>query len=316
MSMPPTQLTATTSGVRPAISFQRRRFERRTLFSIILSVIAGSLAVIAAFPLFSVLYMLIVRGGNRILEGGTAIFTQTRPGLLDASPAGGFGNAILGTIVMVAIAGAVAIPFGVLGAIFLAEFGGQKKSAVIIRFCAKILTGFPSILAGVFAYTVVVYYMGTFSAIAGGIALSVLMIPIVMLTAEESIKLVPDKMRQAATGMGATKAQVTWQIVVPTALPGILTGVMLAVARAAGETAPLLFTALGSDSQWAINPYSPYVHLAEPTASMAVFIFKGSGNPAENLQELAWACSLVLVILVLIFNIGGQFVSRNSRLPR
>ncbi|MBI1370357.1 MAG: phosphate ABC transporter permease PstA [Planctomycetes bacterium] len=285
--------------------------DRRTLVSMLLSLLAGGLTVIACIPLFSVLIMLIYRGGTRIIHGGLATFTQLPPGPRDAG--GGFGNAIVGTLLMVGIAALISVPFGVLGAIFLAEYGRDSKAATIVRFSAKVLTGFPSILAGVFAYAAIVAVMGKFSALAGGAALSVLMIPIVLLTAEEAINMVPAKMKQAAVGMGATRAQVTWKVVVPTALPGILTGVMLAVARAAGETAPLIFTALSSNFMWPVNQNNPYVHLFQPTASMSVFIYNSAGSPFDNLIDLAWAASLVLVLLVLAFNIGGQILSRRSR---
>lgn len=301
---------------KDAISFKRRRFERRTLISAALSILAGVLSLIAAFPLFSVLYMLIMAGGSRLLAGGLSVFTELPPGAIAKSPDGGFGNALVGTVLMVGIAAIIAVPFGILGAILLSEYGRDSRSAVIIRFCAKILTGFPSILAGVFAYAVIVKMTGGFSALAGGVALSTLMLPIVMLTAEESMKLVPARMKHAAVGMGATEAQVIWQVTVPTALPGVLTGVMLAVARAAGETAPLLFTALYSMQSWPVNGYSPFVHVMEPTASMAVYIYENSNALSDNQKQLAWACSLILVLLVLVFNIGGQFVSRNSRLTQ
>jgi phosphate transport system permease protein len=142
------------------------------------------------------------------------------------------------------------------------------------------------------------------------------MIPIVMLTAEEAIKMVPVKMKEAAIGMGATQAQVTWKIVLPTALPGVLTGVMLAIARAAGETAPLIFTALISDLTWTFDAHPPYVHLMRPTGSMAVFIYNSSRSNSDNLVTLAWAASLVLVAMVLVFNIGGQLLSRRGRPAR
>src|SRR5262249_13756625 len=154
------------------------------------------------------------------------------------------------------------VPVGILAAVYLAEFAGESRSADVIRFAAKVLTGMPSILAGVFAYALVVVLMrGGFSPVAGGVALAVLMFPIVLLTAEEALKQVRAKMRDAAYGLGATPTQVVWQVVLPTALPGLLTGVMLAVARAAGETAPLLFTALFSD-YWLAGKFS------QPTASL------------------------------------------------
>src|SRR5262249_4976520 len=158
----------------------------------------------------------------------------------------------------------ISVPFGILAALFLAEFGPESKTAVAVRFAAKVLTGLPSILAGTFAYVTVVLTMGRFSPLAGGCALALLMLPTILLTAEEAIRMVPARMREAAIGMGATQTQVVLRILLPTALPGVLTGVMLAVARAAGETAPLLFTMLFSD-YWLSSR-----HLLEPTASLAV----------------------------------------------
>ena len=298
-------------------AFVRNWKSRRTLISAGLSVLAGALTVLACVPLFSVLGMLIWRGGARLIHGGLAIFTDVPPGAAD--PGGGFGNAIVGTLLMVGIAIAIAVPFGTLAAIFLAEYGAKTRLATFVRFSAKVMTGLPSILAGVFAYVAVISFTQkhmhfSFSAVAGGIALSVLIIPIVLLTAEEAIKMVPTKMKEAAVGMGCTQAQVTWKIVVPTALPGMLTGVMLAVARAAGETAPLIFTALFANEMWPIDKHG--LHLDQPTASLAVFIYNAAGKPYDNLIELAWAASLVLVIMVLIFNIGGQILSRRSRPAR
>ena len=148
---------------------------------------------------------------------------------------------------------------------------------------------------------------GTYSAPAGGIALALLMLPTVLLTAEEAMKMVPVRMKEAAVGMGCTRTQVIWKVVLPTALPGILTGVMLAVARASGETAPLLFTALFSN-YWLLQ--DGHVGLMEPTASLAVLIYNFSGMPFENQIEMAWAAALVLVLMVLVINIIGQLFSR------
>jgi len=210
---------------------------------------------------------------------------------------------------MVGIAAAISIPIGILAAVFLAEFGPGSKTAETVRFCAKTLTGLPSILAGVFAYAAVVLTTGTYSAPAGGVALALLMLPTVMLTAEEAMKMVPTRMKEAAVGMGCTPSQVVWRIVLPTALPGMLTGVMLAVARAAGETAPLVFTALFSN-YWLTQ--GGKVAIMEPTASLAVLIYNFSGMPFENQVEMAWAAALVLVMIVLLINISGQVLSRQK----
>jgi phosphate transport system permease protein len=168
-----------------------------------------------------------------------------------------------------------------------------------------VLSGLPSVLAGLFAYAAVVLATGQYSAPAGGVALAILMLPTVLLTAEQAIKMVPHRMREAAIGIGATHTQVVWKVVLPTAMPGILTGVMLAVARAAGETAPLLFTALYSNFWLTSN-------LMEPTASLAVLIFNFSSSPFPNQIEIAWTASLVLVVLVLIANVAGQIWTARS----
>jgi phosphate transport system permease protein len=272
----------------------------RTLFSYCMSVLVGLMTFLAMVPLFSVLIMLIVRGGERLSVG---LFTELPPAA--GMEGGGIGNALLGTLLMVGIAALISVPVGVLAAVYLAEFGPETRTAAAVRFVAKILTGLPSILAGVFAYTAVVLITGTFSAPAGGIALSLLMLPTVLLTAEEAIRMVPQRMREAAVGMGATRTQAVWYVIFPTALPGMLTGVMLAVARAAGETAPLLFTALFSDYWLTANPM-------EPTPSLAVLIYEFSGSPFPNQIEIAWAASLVLVALVLVANIIGQLLSNQA----
>jgi phosphate transport system permease protein len=263
--------------------------ERRALKSGFLTVLTWFIAILASVPLFSVIYMLLIRGGARI-----SIETLTALPPAGFEMGGGIGNAIVGTLVMVGIASLISVPFGILAAIYLAILGPDSKVATTSRFLAKTLTGFPSILAGVFVYSVLVIRFG-YSALAGGVALSVLMLPTVVLAAEEAIKQVPQRMKDAAFGMGCTRSQVIWKVVLPTGLPGILTGVMLAIAGAAGESAPLLFTALFS------NYY--ITQLMEPTASLSILIFNFSAMPFESQVELAWAASLVLVFIVLVFNI-------------
>lgn len=271
--------------------------ERRALRSAILSGGTWIVALIASIPLFSVLYMLLVKGGARL---STVLFTELPPAGFELG--GGFGNAIVGTLVMVGIAALISIPIGILAATFLAELGPTSKLAAITRFLAKVLTGFPSILAGVFVYAAVVLTMGGYSAIAGGIALSVLMLPTVILTAEEAMKMVPRKMKDAALGMGCTRTQTIWKVTLPTALPGILTGVILGIARVAGESAPLLFTALFSN-YWLSS-------LREPTASLSILIYNFSSMPFDNQIELAWAASLVLVLIVLVFNVLSRLLGK------
>jgi len=286
-----TDLTTPTKAL-PSL---QRKLEGRSLRSLVLTTLAWCAALVASVPLVSVLYMLITRGGARL---NLEVFTELPPTGFEMG--GGFGNAMVGTFVMVGIAAAIAVPVGILAAVFLAELGPDSKLANAARFAARMLTGLPSILAGVFAYALVVMTTGTYSAPAGGVALAVLMLPIVVLTAEESMKMVPKIMKDAAYGMGCTRAQVICKIVLPTGLPAILTGVMLAVARAAGETAPLLFTALFSN-YWILHDGD--LAVMNPTASLAVLIYNFSGMPFDNQLELAWAASLVLVMIVLVINI-------------
>ena len=278
-------------------------FEGRALRSELLTVLAWLMAIVASIPLFSVLYMLIVRGGSRL---SWEVLTELPPAGFETG--GGFGNAIVGTFAMVSIAAAISVPVGILCAVFLAELGPDSKLAHAVRFAAKTLTGFPSILAGVFAYASVVLLTGGYSAPAGGVALAVLMVPTVVLTAEEAMKMVPKIMKDAAYGMGCTRTQVILKVVLPTSLPGVITGVMLAVARAAGETAPLLFTALFS-SYWLYN--DGQLALMQPTASLAVLIYNFSGMPFDNQIELAWAASLVLVLILLAVNLTSRMIAQS-----
>jgi phosphate transport system permease protein len=271
--------------------------EGRALRNGVLTIGAWAVALIAAVPLVSVLYMLIVHGGARL---SLDLLTELPPAGFEIG--GGFGNAIIGTVVMVAIATIISVPIGVLAAAYLAELGPDSQLGRASRFLAKVLTGFPSILAGVFVYAVIVLAMGGYSAIAGGVSLSILMLPTVVLTAEEAMKMVPRKMKDAALGIGCTRTQMIWKIVLPTAMPGILTGVMLGVARVAGESAPLLFTALFSN-YWLRG-------LSEPTASLSILIYNFSSMPFDNQIELAWAASLVLVLIVLFFNVLSRLFGR------
>jgi phosphate transport system permease protein len=285
---------------RPPPDLELRLRSPRTLFSFVMSILTGLLTLVALVPLFSVLIMLIWQGGKRL---GPALFLELPPAA--GMVGGGIGNALLGTLEMVGLASLLSVPFGILAAVFLAEFAPDSKTAEAVRFCAKVLTGLPSVLAGLFAYAAVVVVTGTYSAVAGGIALAILMLPTVLLTAEGAIKMVPQRMREAAVGMGATRTQAVWYVILPTALPGILTGVMLAVARAAGETAPLLFTAQFSD-------YWLTANLMEQTPSLAVLIYDFSTSPFRNQIEIAWSASLVLVFLVLLANVTAQLWSHQA----
>jgi len=277
-------------------TLEREMFEPRALKNGLLTGLTWFAAIIASVPLFSVIIMLIMEGGARL---DWEALTALPPTAFETG--GGFGNAILGTLVMVGIASLISVPIGLLAAVYMSILGPTSKLSMVARFLSKTLTGFPSILAGVFTYSVLVITFG-YSALAGGIALSVLMLPTVVLAAEEAMKQVPQRMKDAAFGMGCTRTQVIMKVVLPTGLPGIITGVLLAVAGAAGESAPLLFTALFS------NYYLSEV--MEPTASLSILIYNFSAMPFDNQIQLAWAASLTLVLIVLVINILARLIGQ------
>ncbi|MEE3717027.1 phosphate ABC transporter permease PstA [Tumidithrix elongata RA019] len=277
----------------------------RTLFGNVMTTLTVGAAAIALLPLVAVLTYVIIKGASRLDLG---VFTQLPPA--PGIAGGGFGNAIVGTLVMVVIAALISVPFGVMAAIFVSEFGGKKPIVFWIRFATNVLSGVPSIVVGVFTYSIIVIKGGFslglgFSAFAGGVALSVLMLPIIVRTSEESLKLVPQEIRQASVGIGATNFQTVFFVVLPAALPAIVTGTMLAVARAAGETAPLIFTALFSQ-YWSHGIF-------EKSASLGVLVYNFSivpGGPQFiNQQQLAWAGALVLVVMILITSILSRLAT-------
>ena len=262
----------------------------RSLWSKLLSGICVGLALLTLVPLFSIVF-LVLKNGLPLLSW--RVFTELPPAA---------GNAVVGTVLMVGIALVLATPFGVLSAIYINEYEPFSALSNAVRFVAKLLTGIPSIICGVFAYAVIVLTTGGFSAWAGGFALAILILPTILLTAEQALLGVSKAYREASYGLGATNFQTIWRVVLPDAMPAIMTGIMLAVARAAGETAPLIFTALFS--QFWIQS------LSEPTASLSVLIFNFSTLPFEHQVKMAWTASLVLVILVTIANITAQVVFR------
>jgi phosphate transport system permease protein len=269
----------------------------RSLWSKLLSGICVGLALLTLVPLFSIVF-LVLKNGLPLLSW--RVFTELPPAA--GMTGGGFGNAVVGTVLMVGIALVLATPFGVLSAIYINEYEPFSALSNAVRFVAKLLTGIPSIICGVFAYAVIVLTTGGFSAWAGGFALAILILPTILLTAEQALLGVSKAYREASYGLGATNFQTIWRVVLPDAMPAIMTGIMLAVARAAGETAPLIFTALFS--QFWIQS------LSEPTASLSVLIYNFSTLPFEHQVKMAWTASLVLVILVTIANITAQVVFR------
>jgi phosphate transport system permease protein len=287
----------------PQRSLTRSSSSPRTLFNTVMTVLAFICGALALVPLLAVLSYVIIKGFGSL---NINVFTQLPPTPFGKN--GGFGNAILGTLLMVGIAAMISVPFGVMAAIYLTEFS-SKKIARLIRFATNVLSGVPSIIAGVFAYGIVVLTLvdlklGSYSALGGGFALAILMLPIIVRTTDEALQLVSQDLRQASVGLGATNFQTVTQVVLPSALPAIVTGSTLAIARAAGETAPLLFTALFS-SFW---PDS----ILKPTASLAVLVYNFAISPFQTWQSLAWAASLILVLMVLITSIISRWATRKK----
>jgi len=216
---------------------------------------------------------------------------------------GGIGNAILGTVILLLLSSAIGLPFGIAVGIYLSEFGSGRFGSTV-RFLVDTLTGIPSIVTGVFVYTIVVVPLKHFSALSGGIALALIMVPIVARTTEEMIKLVPHSLREGALALGAPQWRTTLGVVVPAAASGIATGAMLAIARISGETAPLLFTAFGSR-------FFSY-RLNEPIASLTVQIYNYAISPYDEWHAQAWAATLVLMALILSINITVRFLTRSK----
>ncbi len=260
-------------------------------------------AALALLPLIGVLYYAIAKGAARI---NPSVFTELPPAALQ--PGGGFGNALQGTLIMVGLGALISIPIGILAAIYISEFAADTQFANWIRFFTNVLSGVPSIIVGVFAYGVIVVTMKTPSALAGGFALAVLMLPIIVRATEEALKLVPQEIRQASIGLGGTNFQTVARVVVPAAMPAIVTGITLAIARAAGETAPVLFTARFFQYYLPFNEKG-LAALADPTASLAVLVYNFATRPYENQKELAWAASLILVLLVLLTSIFSRLAT-------
>ena len=278
----------------------------RNLGNRLMTALAALFSTIAVLPLVLVLGYVLLKGASKI---SISLFTELPPppGL----EGGGIGNAIVGTLVVTFIAALFAIPVGVGGGIYLAEYSKPDWFAQFIRFGTNVLSGVPSIIAGVFIYGTIVttrlIFGNAYSAVAGGLALSILMIPTVIKTTDEGLKLVPDDLRRGALGVGASRFITITRITLPAAFTPIATGVVLAIARAAGETAPLIFTALFSP-YWA-NLFS-VDGLFSSIATLSVLIYNFSIMPLEVQNELAWAASFVLVTLILSLNLFARWLGR------
>jgi phosphate transport system permease protein len=268
----------------------------RRIISKVITSLCALAVLIALVPLALILFLVITQG---VLSLNLAFFFNMPAPVGEAG--GGMGNAIVGTLILIGLGAAFAIPIGVISGIYAAEFSGTKM-ATAVQFAADTLNGVPSIVVGVFVYGIVVLQMRQFSLLAGSVALGIMMIPIIARTTEELLRLVPQTLREGALALGATRARATFTVVLPAALPGIITGVILALARIAGETAPLLFTSF-NNRFWNTNPL-------QPTASLTVQIFTYASSPYEDWHRQAWAGALVLVAIVFFCSLLARVATR------
>jgi phosphate transport system permease protein len=253
--------------------------------------------------LFFILGFLVYHGGSSL---SWSFFTRLPTPVGETG--GGMANAILGSGKVLLLATAIGIPIGFLGGVYLSEYGG-KTFSFVIRYVTDLLNGVPSIVIGLVAYGLVVHRMGHYSTFAGGIALGIMMIPISVRTTEEFLRAVPQSLREAALALGAAKWKAITSVVIPAAMRGIISGTMLGIARVAGETAPLLFTALGNQF------WSPGWN--QPTATLPVMIFTYAIGPYEDWHRQAWAAGFVLLALVLLINVAARLaLSRGTYVPR
>jgi phosphate transport system permease protein len=274
------------------------RSTRRKITNVVMFTITGMCTLVAISVLFFILGYLLWQGGQAL---NWNFFTKLPAPVGETG--GGFANAIIGSAKLLLLAGLIGIPTGFLGGVYLAEFGG-RTIAFFVRYTTDLLNGVPSIVIGIFAYAIVVVPMGHFSTLAGGIALGIMMVPITVRSTEDFLRAVPNSLREGALALGATKWRSVATVVIPAALPGITTGMLLALARVAGETAPLIFTAFGNrfwSSGW-----------TQPTESLPYTIFKYATGPYEEWHRQAWAAGLVLLSLVLVTNVTARFILRRQ----
>jgi phosphate transport system permease protein len=276
---------------------------RRKLFSRVFELLCALAVVVALIPLAMILFYVIKEGAGAL---NWDFFTKMPKPVGETG--GGMANAIVGTLILIGIAALFAIPVGGICGVHLSEYPETKFSSAV-RFAADVLNGVPSIVVGIFAYGLVVLPVKRFSALAGGVALGFLMIPIVVRTTEELLRLVPGGLREGALALGATRSRAVFSVIVPAALPGILTGILVALARVAGETAPLLFTALGNRF-WSTS-------LTQPIASLTVQVYTYAQSPYDDWHRQAWAGAFLLVMIILILSISARLaVRRLERMNR
>ncbi|HVV15861.1 MAG TPA: phosphate ABC transporter permease PstA [Polyangia bacterium] len=255
-----------------------------------------------AFGLFWLTWLLWTLFSNGLRWVNLRVFTESTP---PPGAAGGLENAIVGSVILTAVGVAFGAPVGILAGTYLAEFGRTSRVAAVVRFVNDVLLSAPSIIIGVFIYGLIVLRAGHFSGWAGAVALALIVLPVVVRTTENMMRLVPDTLREAAAALGAPRWKITMAVVYRSAAPGILTGILLAMARISGETAPLLFTALNNQF-WSTD-------MARPFPNLPAVIFQFAMSPYEDWQHLAWAGALLITVTILLINIVARAVLRRNR---
>lgn len=276
----------------------RRRMRDRLMTALMVAALA-----VAVVPLVLILGYVVVKGASHLSFG---FFTQPVP-FIPTAEGGGYGAAIRGTVKAVLLATVIAAPIGVLAAVYVVEYGGGRPFALVVQFLADVMSGVPSIFVGIFVYSAIVVQTKSFSTWAGALALAVLMLPLVTRASEIVLRLVPDDLREAGYALGVRRATVILRIVIPSALPGLTTGVLLAVARAAGETAPLLLTAFGNQL------VVPWTVWNGPESTLTYQIFQDSRSPFAAQQARAWTGALMLVSGILILNVIARAAARRQK---
>lgn len=292
------------AGTRPSSLASARPAARRRWKNGVSTGLVVAAVVLTLIPVVLILVQIAIKGGSTMsweFLSHSVPFSMMRKG-------GGFLNGLVGTAIMVGLATVFSVPLGILGAVYLVEYGKSNWLANLIRFFSDVMTGVPSIFVGVFVYTALVVRFG-YGALMGAAALALIMMPIIIRSSEEMLKLVPHELKDASYALGAPKWVTITKVILPSAAPGLTTGSMLAVARAAGETAPLIMTALGSLQLVKVLTGSPI-------SSLTLLIYKGAGQAFDAAQARAWAGALELLVIVLVFTIFARVFSSRSRLTR
>ena len=272
-----------------------RTFRRKLVSNVVVG-LCGASVLLALVPLFFVFFYVLKQGFSSL---NWDFFTKMPKPVGETG--GGMANAIVGTLILIGLASLMAIPVGLVSGVYLSEYP-KTRLATAVRFTADVLNGIPSIVIGIFAYALVVLPVKHFSALAGGVALGFMMIPIITRTTEELLNLVPPTLREGALALGATRSRAAFTVMLPAALPGIITGILLSLARIAGETAPLLFTSF-SNRFWSTT-------LSQPIASLTVQVYTYAISPYDDWHRQAWAGALVLVSLIFLFSVLARVVTK------